>query len=110
MVAPDCTVRRMAHGLNLPLGLETADFDVQTERLGPGEFLALYSDGLSEQADAGGAMLGIAGLMATLGQICGGGSDGSAKGAARQLDQFLARRQGDRPPDDDHSFILARRL
>jgi serine phosphatase RsbU (regulator of sigma subunit) len=110
VVAPDCTVRRMAHGLNLPLGLETADFDVQTERLGPGEFLALYSDGLSEQADAGGAMLGIAGLMATLGQICGGGSDGSAKGAARQLDQFLARRQGDRPPDDDHSFILARRL
>jgi serine phosphatase RsbU (regulator of sigma subunit) len=59
----------MAAGMNLPLGLDSAPLETQSEKLSADELLMIYSDGLSEQADSSGKMLGIKGLTQTLGEI-----------------------------------------
>lgn len=102
-------VRSMAAGMNLPLGLDAAPLEIQTETLTPEELLMIYSDGLSEQADISGKMLGIKGLTQTLAEICAAAPI-SADVVAGRLGQFLAQRQGGRPPEDDQSYLFARRV
>ena len=69
----------------------------------------LYSDGLSEQADGAGEMLGIAGLKEQFGTLAERGQC-PPESIARQLGQFLAARQSNRPPEDDQSYLFARRV
>jgi len=69
----------------------------------------IYSDGLSEQADTDGKMLGIKGLTEKIRQICA--SSGTVAGTvAGQFGEFLAQRQGGRAPEDDQSYLFARRV
>jgi serine phosphatase RsbU (regulator of sigma subunit) len=102
-------VRSMEAGMNLPLGLDAAPLEAQSETLGPDELLMIYSDGLSEQADESGKMLGIRGLTEKIQQMCV--ARGIApESVAGQLGEFLAQRQGGRPPEDDQSYLFARRV
>ena len=96
-------------GENLPLGLDPAPLQDRTDELAAGEWLALYSDGLTEQTDDSDALLGLAALRMKFQEIC---SDPNARAAplADQISQFLAQRRGQRPPEDDQSFLLVRRL
>jgi serine phosphatase RsbU (regulator of sigma subunit) len=53
----------LASGSNLPLGLDpTEELEVHSHQMGPGSLMALYTDGLTEQTDEAGEMLGIRGL------------------------------------------------
>jgi serine phosphatase RsbU (regulator of sigma subunit) len=102
-------VRHLPFGHNPPLGIDAAPIEDRSEQLAPGELLAIYSDGLNEQTDGSGAMLGIPALKEKLRTIAISGAS-AADALARQLDEFLAQRRGDRPPNDDQSFLLAVRI
>ena len=118
VVSADGSARRLGDGrdaANLPLGLDADErMQVASDRLGAGQLLALYSDGLTEMADAGGVMLGRDGRAAALGRARRGGDDADgttdAAGVALVLGEALERRRAGRPPADDVSFLLARRL
>lgn len=109
LLATATGVRAMTSGLNLPLGLDSSAMEPQAEKLDAGELLMIYSDGLCEQADSAGKMLGIKGLTAKLHEICAK-QCASADHIADELGEFLTQRQGGRPPEDDQSYLFARRL
>jgi serine phosphatase RsbU (regulator of sigma subunit) len=106
VVGADGAVRRVACGQNLPLGLDSATLEAGEDQLQPGEVLVLYTDGLIEQVDEGGKALGIHGLVATLADV----SRGEAAAVGAGLEAALARRQANRPREDDQSFLVARRV
>jgi serine phosphatase RsbU (regulator of sigma subunit) len=100
---------RVQHPANLPLGLETTPPAAQTAFIEPNQWLALYTDGLTElRPGEDGPMLGIAGLATELTTIFE--PDQSAQSAANFLSNRLDVLQGQRPPDDDRTFLLVRRL
>jgi serine phosphatase RsbU (regulator of sigma subunit) len=107
--AADCSARPLQAGQNLPLGVDPSPLEGESEQLGPGDLLAIYSDGLNEQPDQSGSMLGIRALIEKVQSICTAGREASAVALAEELDAFLAQRRGNRPPHDDQSFLLARR-
>jgi serine phosphatase RsbU (regulator of sigma subunit) len=107
--AADCAARPLQAGQNLPLGIDPSPMEGETEQLGPGDVLAIYSDGLNEQPDQSGAMLGIRALIEKVQSICTEGRLKNAVALAEELDVFLAQRRNNRPPNDDQSFLLARR-
>jgi serine phosphatase RsbU (regulator of sigma subunit) len=107
--AADCSARPLQAGQNLPLGVDPSPLEGESEQLGPGDLLAIYSDGLNEQPDQSGSMLGIRALIEKVQSICTAGREASAVALAEELDAFLAQRRGNRPPNDDQSFLLARR-
>ena len=63
----------------------------------------------NKQTDDSDALLGLAALRVKFQEIC---SDPNAQAAllADQISQFLAQRRGQRPPEDDQSFLLVRRI
>jgi serine phosphatase RsbU (regulator of sigma subunit) len=93
---------------NFPLGMMPDPMTIQSVTLSDGELLALYSDGLTEMSDAAGQMLDIDGLAQSLLRIVRGGG-GTAHDASQKLLQLLEERRQGRLPDDDLSFLLARR-
>jgi phosphoserine phosphatase RsbU/P len=101
--------RQLQMGENLPLGLDRAPLQDRTDELATGEWLALYSDGLTEQTDDSDSLLGLAALRTEFQEMC---SDPNAQAAllADQISRFLAQRRGQRPPEDDQSFLLVRRI
>lgn len=109
LMATTSGIRSMAAGKNLPLGLDPSPLEPQSETLGTEELLMIYSDGLSEQADQSGKMLGIRGLTEKIQHICATFGI-TAEIVAGQLGEFLAQRQGGRPPEDDQSYLFARRV
>jgi serine phosphatase RsbU (regulator of sigma subunit) len=117
VVAADGTPRSLRVGGNLPLGLvadgefDDDELEVETAQLAPGEILMIFSDGLSEQPDAAGKMLGIAGLRSRFQELCAAAPPAApAQALAAELSNFLSARQAGRPPEDDQSFLLARRI
>jgi sigma-B regulation protein RsbU (phosphoserine phosphatase) len=109
VIRADGGVRPLPAGLNLPLGLDPAPLESQAQQLDKGELLAIYSDGLNEQTNHAGAMLGVPALIEKIQSICTTSPNKTAVASAEELDQFLSDRRGNRPPNDDQSFLLARR-
>jgi len=74
-------------------------------RLEPGDTLALYTDGVSECADASGAEFGTERLLASLRRT-------KDLGAAALLDEILSEllQFGGQQQQDDITLVLARRL
>jgi serine phosphatase RsbU (regulator of sigma subunit) len=107
LVAGAQGVRRVDFGDNLPLGLDDVPLEAGEERLEAGECLLLYTDGLTEQRDDAGGMLGITGLTELLWQMWGG-TAGEPAGMTRGLEEALGRRQGGARADDQ-TFVVARR-
>jgi serine phosphatase RsbU (regulator of sigma subunit) len=98
---------RLAAGENFPLGLDEAPPTIGTGQLASGALLALYSDGLTEQSDGAGAMLGVEGLEANLCEISTI-QDAGSEAIGGELSRRLAQRQGAQAASDDMTFILAR--
>jgi serine phosphatase RsbU (regulator of sigma subunit) len=110
VINPGAKLRELHSGENLPLGCDpTEELESHSYELAPGGLLALYTDGLTEQTDAAGELLGMAGLTAWIGDICA--TEGiAAAAAADALTQRSEALRGSRPPDDDRTFLLARRV
>lgn len=108
VVSPDGRTRELQCYEEVPLGLLEFELQVGHDRLQPGEMLALYSDGLSELFDEGGAMLGVEGVTRYLSEIRRTlGPRRRASEIATQLHQRLAAYRGRAQASDDISFILA---
>jgi len=76
--------------------VEQATFGEAEVRLGPGDLLVAYTDGLCEQENANKQAFGLEGVEAVLRTPALG-----ARGAAKALEDALAEFAGDRPLDDD---------
>lgn len=96
-----------AAGRGLPLGLfpgaEYASFELT---LGPGEGLVLYTDGVSEAANAVGEEFGRAGLGRALSHTAGS----SARAIVGAVLDELGRFRGPSPANDDATLLALRRL
>lgn len=104
----DGTSRFAASGENPPLGIIEDPPVGQRLTVQPGEVLALYTDGLSELFDENGQWIGHDGLADQL--AASYDQDNAAVATvADTLNQRLAVIQNGRPPDDDMTFLLARR-
>jgi serine phosphatase RsbU (regulator of sigma subunit) len=102
--------RHLQSGENFPLGIMPAEYVVERGVIAPGELLSLFTDGLTEQSDAAGAMLGVEGVSALITDLRrGAGPMLDVDRLAARLTAFLDERQGDRAPDDDRTFLLAAR-
>ncbi len=94
---------------NPALGIAPASMASQRAHLGPGDVLAMYTDGLSELTNAAGEMLGVERLGEELAAICvASGRRGVAAIGASLNERLDAFREGELP-GDDRTFLLAQR-
>ncbi len=97
-------VRDLTRGRRLPFGLETEGLTVGEEILQPGDWLALYTDGVTEARNTGGELFGEKRLVELLTQAISGGHPPPE--TVRRLDHaVLAHRGG--LLQDDASLLLA---
>lgn len=107
--SPGGELRRLEAEGNLPLGVENASISSTRVLLATDEWLALYSDGLSELPINEHDLLGIAGLGTELQAACESRQN-STQAVADQLNDRLNVLQGSHPSTDDRTFLLARRI
>jgi hypothetical protein len=98
-------VKELAGGRRVPFGLETAELTVGEEVLEPGDWLALYTDGITEARDADGEWFGEARLMDFLTRAIGAGQPPPE--TVRRLTEAVLAHQGGRL-QDDATVLLAR--
>jgi serine phosphatase RsbU (regulator of sigma subunit) len=98
-------VRELAGGQRFPFGLGTAALTVAEESLEPGDWLALYTDGITEARDADGAWFGEPRLIDLLRRHIAANSPPPE--TARRLMQAVLEHQGGLL-QDDASILLAR--
>ncbi len=96
------------HSDNLPLGLMTEPMVGHTFFLAPNAVLALYSDGLTEIA-ADGHWIGHEGLADQLAGAMRDNAEATLPAVRDTLNARLSAIQAGSPPDDDMTFLLARR-
>jgi len=84
-----------------PLGLTDHDYEERSVRLGPGDRLYLYSDGVPEAMAAGGQQFGNARLLESIGQ----GRAESLQESVGSLMGALTRWHGSERPQDDISIL-----
>jgi sigma-B regulation protein RsbU (phosphoserine phosphatase) len=85
--------------------LPDAAFDQQTLRLGPGDWILLYTDGLTDASDASDNRFGIERVQRVLLPH----RYGAAAELLAALEQAVDRFAGDTPPFDDIALLLLRR-
>jgi serine phosphatase RsbU (regulator of sigma subunit) len=85
--------------------LPDATFDQQTVRLGPGDWILLYTDGLTDASDASTNRFGIERVQRVLLPH----RYGAAAELLAALEQAVDRFAGDTPPFDDIALVLLRR-
>jgi hypothetical protein len=98
-------VKELDGGRRVPFGLETRDLTVGEEVLQPGDWLALYTDGITEARDTDGAWFGEARLAEFLGRAMSTGQPPAE--TVRRLTEAVLRHQGGLL-QDDASVLLAR--
>lgn len=108
---PRGRVRRLQAAENPALGLGLGRVALESERseLGPGETLALYTDGLTELGDPSGEMFGEERLAHELSRLVVRAPRSTSAELARGLESALDAFRGDSMPADDRTFLLARR-
>lgn len=101
---------------NLPLGIDADEtYSAHTERLGPGDAVVLYTDGITEAWNDAGEMFGVShldrALMAArsgrLDAAVGLGDAPAAERLIRMILNELTRFTGGRPADDDRTLLAA---
>jgi serine phosphatase RsbU (regulator of sigma subunit)/pSer/pThr/pTyr-binding forkhead associated (FHA) protein len=102
-------IRDLPCGENLPLGVDDEPFNLYTDRLGPGEMLAMYTDGLTEARMADGEMVGHSRLRDQFGAIHAACIKTPLREARGRVSSWLESVCGGRLPDDDRTYLLARR-
>ncbi len=98
-------VKELDGGRRVPFGLDTGDLTVGEEVLQPGDWLALYTDGITEARDGSGAWFGEARLTEFLGRAMAAGQPPAE--TVRRLTEAVLEHQG-RLLQDDASVLLAR--
>jgi hypothetical protein len=98
-------VKELDGGRRLPFGLETSGLRVAEETLEPGDWLALYTDGITEARDAAGRWFGEARLIEFLTRAIAGGQPPPE--TVRRLTQAVLQHQGGLL-QDDATVLLAR--
>jgi hypothetical protein len=98
-------VKELTGGRRVPLGLETAGLTVAEETLEPGDWLALYTDGITEARDAAGQWFGEARLLEFLTRAIAAGQPPPE--TVRRLTQAVLEHQGGLL-QDDATVLLAR--
>jgi serine phosphatase RsbU (regulator of sigma subunit) len=80
--------------------------------VGEGEWVVLYTDGLTEMLNPAGEMLGLRPLTEHLGKLCSSapGETCSAEELAKRLTAWLDEYRGATPVGDDRTFLIARRV
>ncbi len=90
----------------MPLGLfEFTDFEEGAARLDPGDFLVLYTDGVTEAMDAQDREFGEERLRRVLPHNRGASAEDLAAALDGALDDFT----GATAPSDDITFVIVRR-
>ena len=98
-------VRELSGGRRVPFGIESPGVTVGEEILEPGDWLALYTDGVTEARDASGTWFGESRLMEFLTRAIAAGQ--SPPETVRRLTQAVLEHQGGLL-QDDASILLAR--
>ncbi|MFO0762112.1 MAG: SpoIIE family protein phosphatase [Byssovorax sp.] len=106
--SPIGELRLLQSAMNPALGVAAAQMESESGVLRHGEVLVLYTDGLTELRNNAKEMLGQDRLGEGFVRLCTG-SEGANEIAAG-LHQLLESFRGDRLPEDDRAFLLARRL
>jgi sigma-B regulation protein RsbU (phosphoserine phosphatase) len=90
----------------LPLGLfEFTDFEARGARLDPGDFLVLYTDGVTEALDAQGREFGDERLRRVLLEVRAEAAEDMAAGLEAALSAFA----GAAAPSDDITYVILKR-
>jgi hypothetical protein len=97
-------VKELTEGRRVPFGLETAGLTVGEEILQPGDWLALYTDGITEARDASGAWFGEERLVGFLTHEVAAGQPPPE--TVRRLTQAVLTHQNGEL-QDDASILLA---
>jgi serine phosphatase RsbU (regulator of sigma subunit) len=98
-------VKELTGGRRVPFGLETAGLTVAEEMLEPGDWLALYTDGITEARNASGDWFGEARLMEFLTRAIAAGQPPPE--TVRRLTRAVLEHQGGML-QDDATVLLAR--
>jgi serine phosphatase RsbU (regulator of sigma subunit) len=98
-------VKELTGGRRVPFGLEHAGLAVGEEILEPGDWLALYTDGITEARDASGTWFGESRLLEFLTRAIAAGQ--SPAETVRRLTQAVMEHQGGLL-QDDATVLLAR--
>jgi hypothetical protein len=98
-------VKELADGRRVPFGLDSGGMTVGEEALEPGDWLALYTDGITEARDAAGAWFGEARLVDFLTREIAAGQPPPE--TVRRLTKAVLEHQGGLL-QDDASILLAR--
>jgi sigma-B regulation protein RsbU (phosphoserine phosphatase) len=108
LLTPGAEPVELQSAANMPLSCDSEDPKGEASRIESGQLLCLYTDGLTELCDPSGHMLGINGLSSQLKLIFA--PSPRAPEVAEALTRELDALQGHRIPDDDRTFLLAKRL
>jgi serine phosphatase RsbU (regulator of sigma subunit) len=107
ILSAGATPRAVKGETQFPLGIEEQSITCHHARLEAGELLVLFTDGLTELRTDG-KLLGVNGLCERLTEVYA--RDGmEAREVAAGLTDALNVLQGARVPEDDRTFLLARR-
>jgi sigma-B regulation protein RsbU (phosphoserine phosphatase) len=109
VIGPSGAARELVSGRNLPLGVGSEAFQVDTDRLERGEMLAMYTDGLSEARGPDGEMVGPDSVRDEFGAIHAATIRRPLADARARVREWIESRLGGRSQDDDRTFLLARR-
>lgn len=104
LVSRDGSVRRLEKG-GLPIGpFDGATYEEEETTLRPGDTLILYSDGVSDAADANDEAFGEERLLRCLGPACGMEPEELIEHVLGEIRAFAA----DRPQFDDITLLVVR--
>ena len=98
-------VKELTGGRRVPFGLDTAGLTVAEETLEPGDWLALYTDGITEARDASGRWFGEARLLEFLTRAIAAGQPPPE--TVRRLTRAVLEHQGGLL-QDDATVLVAR--
>jgi serine phosphatase RsbU (regulator of sigma subunit) len=108
IVAASGDLRELKSPGNPPLGVDPQPPRLLKDRLGPGELLVIYTDGVTELLDPAGEMLGLEGLSKGLRQTYGSNPSAPVPELAERLTSLLDQYQRGAVAADDRTFLLAR--
>ncbi len=106
VMAPDGEVRQVPHGPGQPLGLvDEPRIDLNSVALPPGGLLLLYTDGVTETADASGELFGVERTIEVLRRL---GPAASAEEVCGGLHAALREFRGDVSQADDVTSLAVK--
>jgi phosphoserine phosphatase RsbU/P len=109
LISPTGALRELQSEVNPALGMILLPMESQKSVLGPGEVLALYTDGLTELRNMNREMLGVDRLGAGIAKLCSSSYNPTSAQLAEGLTRLLDQYRGKQLPEDDRAFLFARR-